>query len=160
MRQLEAKILEINKVIGAALPLTNLHGLSELLEGSEKRRKEVGTELVVSFDTDYPLSVYHVQDGQINFDNLQNRGKKKIYYPVAPLALICISKERKLEETICEIIKSIPNITLKYSDGDKYRIWRDETGKEEPNFDYHIFKIGYEFSYKTTECDHCEQIQR
>lgn len=158
MRQLEAKISEINKVIGERLQITcGLNGLSELLEGQDKKRKEVGTELVVSLDSDHDLSVYHVQDGQITFDRFQNRGKKKIYYPIAPLAMICLSKDRKLEETLCEIIKSIPDVTLRYSDADKYRIWRDETGKDEPNFDYHIFKIGYEFSYKTTECTSCEQ---
>lgn len=157
MKQLEDKIAEINQAISLGLGslVCDLKGLSyEVKTEKEKGRVEAGTEYDVSLNSDSDLTAYHVHDGEIDFDRYQNRGKKKMYFPRAPLALLCMVhvKKRHLEDSILSILQSISYVTIKGSSPDKYSIWRDETGKEDMNFDYHVFKINYDFSFKTADC--------
>lgn len=155
MQQLEAKISDINEFIEHELNhlRCDLKGLSYFVENrDEKTRVEAGTEMLVSFDSDSDLTAYHFKEGEIDFSKFQIRGKGKMYYPVASLCAIFMCKDRSLEEKITNILKSIKDITIKSTTDDKYQIWRDETGKSEVNFDYHIFKINYDYAFKTTDC--------
>jgi hypothetical protein len=153
MKQLETKISEINQAIRSHISC-DLKGLSisVKLEKGETR-KEVDNDIVVDFNTDTDLSGYHMQDGEVNFDRFQNRGKGKVYFPIAPMSLICVTKNRHLEEVVFNILKEIPNIKIKTSNSDKYSIWKDETGKNDPNFDLYFFKIGYDFNFTTKDCE-------
>ena len=154
MTQLEAKILEINSKIKSYGINCDLKGLSEPVKvGSEETKREIGSEIVIDFNTDSDLSGYHIQTGETSFDKFQNRGKGKMYFPVVPLALVCLCKDINTESSVINAIKGIKGITIKNSDPDKYKIWKDETGKDNPNIDYHFFKVGYDFSFTTTDCD-------
>jgi hypothetical protein len=167
MRKLEDKIEEINNRI-----LSDLSGYTIDLKGlvdpvfinDEKTNVLVGTEVQVSLNSDSDITGYHLQNGVINFDKVQNRGKKKMYFPVAPMSLLCMVKDRHLEELVFNSLKDISDIRVTTSDNDKFAIYRDESfGKSNGygtnsnaskavNFDYHLFRINYEFNFSTTEC--------
>lgn len=167
MQQLGDKITEVNKSIALGIhgAVMDLHGLCEpVFIDDEKTHVEAGTEIQVSLNSDSDLSAYHIQDGDVDFSKFQNRGKGKLYFPIAPMAIICMSKDRSMEEKLFNIIKSSPNITIKSSSNDKFSIWRDESlgrstgygteskGSKAVNFDYHVFKISYAYNFKTTYC--------
>lgn len=154
MRQLDDKIAEINSAIYATGLRCDLKGLAEEVRLNGKPvKREIGTEVNVSFSSDQDLFAYHVQDGEIDFSNFRERGKRTVYYPVAKMSLIGLCKDRFTEEKIINILKGISNIKIKSSDPDKYRIWKDETGNEEHNFDLHLFRIGYDFHFATSDCN-------
>ncbi len=167
MRQLEDKISEINQILLFDLGqyMADFKGLVEpIYVNNEKTNVLVGTEIQVSLNSDYDITAYHVQNGPVNFDKVQNRGKTKMYFPVAPMSLFFMSKDRHVEEMIFNSLGAIKDITLRLSDSDKFSIYREESfGKSNGygvsvnasksiNFDYNLFRINYDFNFKTNDC--------
>lgn len=167
MRQLEDKILEINSRLISDLGqyVIDLKGLVEpIFINDEKTNVLVGTEVQVSLDSDSDITGYHLRNGVVNFEKVQNRGKGKMYFPTAPMSIVCMSKDRRAEELVFNSLRQISDITVKTSDNDKFSIYREESfGKSNGygtnvnaskavNFDYGLFRINYDYNFKTTEC--------
>lgn len=154
MKQLEDKILSINDYLRPYLGNCDLKGLvEEIISNGEQKRAEIGTEIAIQLNSDSNVTAYHIQNGEINFDKFQNRGKGKMYFPTVEMSMIFLAKNREIESKAINLFKGISDVTLKGSDSDKYKIWREETSSNETNFDYHIFKINYTYSFKTNECN-------
>lgn len=154
MRALEDKILSINDYFRPYLGNCDLKGLvEEIVSNGEQKRAEIGSEIAIQLNSDSDVTAYHIQNGEINFDKFQNRGKGKMYFPIVEMSMIFLAKDREVESKVFNLFKGISDVTLKGSDSDKYKIWKEETSSDEPNIDYHIFKINYTYSFKTNECN-------
>lgn len=148
MKQLEDKILSINDYLKTYLGNCDLKGIAEvIISNSEQKRAEVGTAIQLNSDCD--ITAYHLQESEINFEKFQNRGKKKKYFPNVEMSMVFLVKDKEVENKIITLFGNISDVTMKNSDSDKYKIWKEETGSDDPNFDYHIFKINYLLTFNT-----------
>lgn len=156
MRQLEAQIQAINDLIRSNIgeATSDISGLTEaIITEDGQKRIELGKEFAISLNSDHDLTGYHFIVGEVDFSNFQQRGKRKVYFPKAEMSAVFICKDREFENKVLSAIGQMPHCTILKTGSDKFEIWGEE-GNENPNFDYHVFKISYNLNYKT-DCIDC-----
>ncbi len=149
---LDIKIDELNAQICDQAKYTHkLSGLVfEVNKGKEKINIDIENNPII-FDDKFDVFIYHkLRD--INFELIQERGKKKIYNARATVDAISFSIFRNFHDLLIEKFSKNHELEIKSIDYDSYKILSSETGKDSFAFDKRfIFSLKYTILFKT-EC--------
>jgi hypothetical protein len=154
MKYLDDIVEEINSKL--ELRSASLNGIvKQGNHGKEKRFLDKNGENIL-LSNEYEVYLYHRAE-RVSLDLLQTPGKGKRYNANASIELIVYSKHRDIDEYILSVMSLFQFITINDIDYDSYKIWKDETGKDEYDFERYVFKISYTARRVVNMCFECAE---